>query len=134
MTETIFEEKIYDGVLFSFVHVQSSNMEEVGFITQTAASHKVVIKTLWLHFLGAFISSIFLYSQWLTQTHKCEHGRQTAQIKMNTDSIESILKNRGMESVKYKDKYTDTNTQPNQLINIEDHTKMSINPLLPPLP
>ena len=35
-----------------------------GFITCTAASHQGVIKTLWLHFWGAVISSIFVCHLW----------------------------------------------------------------------
>ena len=36
--------------LFSLVHVPSTNMDETGLITYTAASHQVVMKTLRLHF------------------------------------------------------------------------------------
>ena len=39
-------------ILFSFTHVSSANMEEVGFITYTAASHQVAIEMLWLPFCG----------------------------------------------------------------------------------
>lgn len=42
--------------------VPSINMEEAGFMTYTAASHQRAIKMCWLYFLGAFMSSSFIYS------------------------------------------------------------------------
>ena len=50
--------------LFVLVHRPSTNMEEVEFMTYTAASQQGAIKTLWLNFKGAVIADIFTYSLW----------------------------------------------------------------------
>ena len=52
MTETIFKKNVFD-VYFDFLVVPSTNMEEAGFMTYTAASHQVAIEMLWLHYYGA---------------------------------------------------------------------------------
>ena len=49
---------VYFG-FFSLAHVSSSNMEEAGFMTNTAASHQVAITMLWLRFRGAFMTFHF---------------------------------------------------------------------------
>ena len=41
-------------------HDLDTYMEEAGFKTYTAASHRVVIKTLWLHIQEAVMSTIFI--------------------------------------------------------------------------
>ena len=46
--------------VFILPHVPFANMEEAGFITFTAVSHQGGIKTIWLHFYGAVMSSIFI--------------------------------------------------------------------------
>ena len=46
----------------NLVHVPLPNIKEAAFMIYTAASHQGVIKMLWTHFLGAFISSIFMHS------------------------------------------------------------------------
>ena len=53
---------MWEKLLFSLAYVTSTNMEEVGFMTYTAVSHQEVIEILWLHFQGAILSSIFIYS------------------------------------------------------------------------
>ena len=50
MTETIFEKHL--------VHVQSTNMEEAELMTARA------VQMIWLFFVGAVMSSIFVYSLW----------------------------------------------------------------------
>ena len=67
MTETIFGKNLFDVYFnfFSLAHVPSTNMEGAGLMTYTAASHQGVIKMFWLHFWGAVMTSIFIYSQWL---------------------------------------------------------------------
>ena len=47
---------------FSLIHVPYSNMEDVGFMTCTEASHRGAIKTFQLRFWGAVLLSIFMYS------------------------------------------------------------------------
>ena len=66
MTENHLWEQIFEIVLWLFV--QSTNMKELGFMTDTAASHQVAIKMLWLHFWGASMSSIFRSSLWDRET------------------------------------------------------------------
>ena len=53
MTEIIFEKNVFVFLVWSMV---------VGFMTSTAANHQVAIETLWLHFGGAVITSIFIQS------------------------------------------------------------------------
>ena len=45
-------QKLSLNLFYLMVHVPSSNMDEGGFMTYTAASHQGVIKKLWLHFWG----------------------------------------------------------------------------------
>ena len=47
----------------SLVHIPFTNMNEAGFMTDIAVSHQVAIETLWSHFWGAVMSSIFIYSR-----------------------------------------------------------------------
>ncbi len=57
MTETIFD------VHFDFlVWLMSANMQGVGFMNYTVASQQGAIEMFWLHFWGAVMSSIFIYS------------------------------------------------------------------------
>ena len=49
MTEIIFEKNVACIFTFTFVYVLHANMEEMGFITYTAAGHQREIKKLWLH-------------------------------------------------------------------------------------
>ncbi len=46
----------------SLAHVPSANMEGAEFMSYTGASHQGAIKMIWLHFWGAVMSSIFIYS------------------------------------------------------------------------
>ena len=56
--------------LFILLCVLSINMEKVGCMTYTAASHQVAIKMLWLHFWVAVMLSNFKYSPFHTFTPK----------------------------------------------------------------
>ena len=55
--------------LFTLLHVQSANLEEVTFMTYTAASHQGMIEILWLDFWEAIMSSLlyFINSLWFAQ-------------------------------------------------------------------
>ena len=44
------------------VFVPSTNIEQAGFMNDTAASHHGTIKTLWFHFTGVVMSFRFLYT------------------------------------------------------------------------
>ncbi len=62
MTETIFGKNVFD--FFSLAHVPSASMGRAGVMTYTAADCQGAIKMFWLHFWGAVMFSIFLYSLW----------------------------------------------------------------------
>ena len=102
---TIFETNFID-VLFDFwvlVHVPCANMKEARFMISTAASHQVVIETLWLpvlplkhqgewwhsstpHFYHPFSLSLSHISRQVLCQHKklnlCHHKKQSLQLNM----------------------------------------------------
>ena len=60
-----------DEWFFSPFYVPSTNMEDTGFMTYTAASQQGAINTFWLHFLGeVLLSSLVLSSHLKPQTQK----------------------------------------------------------------
>ena len=60
MTETLEKNCNF----LNLAHVLSANMERVGFMTCTTASHQGSIEMFWLHFWGAVMSSIFINNLW----------------------------------------------------------------------
>ena len=57
------------------------DLEEAGFMTCTAASQQMAIKMIWLHFYGAVMSSIFIYSLWLSLVSEMNPSELVLEVK-----------------------------------------------------
>ena len=74
MTETIFGKNLFDLYFdFLFVHVPSTNMEGAGLMTSTAVSRQRAMEIFWLHFWGAVMTSIFIYSLYVDPPARPKH-------------------------------------------------------------
>ena len=73
-----WQKKLPSAKLFSLVHVPSTNMEEVVFVTYTAASHQSVIEMPWLHFKGTLMSSSFIYNNLQSSGGSCQISKVRA--------------------------------------------------------
>ena len=59
---------------FHLVHVPSAYMEELGFITFSAASHQGAIKMIWLRFLEAAMLSIIVCMIQTRSSYQCANN------------------------------------------------------------
>ena len=64
MTKKILEKNVYNIRATLTFWFGPSPTKEASFMTYTAASHQGPIETLRLHFWGAVMWSIFIYSLW----------------------------------------------------------------------